>query len=54
LSASLLPLFALKGPPRNPYRRRKLSTVNLLVQTSLDQLLLIVQTLFIFLQNKLP
>jgi hypothetical protein len=30
------------------------STVDLLVQTSLDQLLFILQTLFALLQNKLP
>jgi hypothetical protein len=34
--------------PGKPYRRGKLSTVDLLVLPSLDQLLLIVQTLFTF------
>jgi len=33
--------------------RGRLRTVDLLVLTSLDQLLLIMQTLFTFLQNKL-
>jgi hypothetical protein len=34
--------------PRNPYRRGQLSTVDLLVLTSLDQLLLILKTLLTF------
>jgi len=33
---------------RNPYRRGRLSTVDLLVQTSLDQLLLMLQALINF------
>jgi hypothetical protein len=43
-----------KVPARNSCWRGRLSTVNLRVLTSLDQLLLILQTLFTFLQNKLP
>jgi hypothetical protein len=39
---------------RNPYRKGRLSTFDLLVLTSLDQLHLILQTLLTFLQNKLP
>ncbi len=38
----------------NPYGRGRLSTVDLLVLTSLDQFFLIMQTLRTFLQNKLP
>ncbi len=37
----------------NPYWRGRLSIVDLFALTSLDQLLLILQTLFLFLQNKL-
>ncbi len=42
--------------PGDPYRRGKLTTVNLLVLTSLNLLLLELQTVFctFFLQNKLP
>jgi hypothetical protein len=40
--------------PGNPYRKGMLGTVDLLVLTSLDRLLLIMQTLFTFLRNKLP
>jgi hypothetical protein len=40
--------------PRNPYQSGKLSTVDLLVLTSLDELLLIMKKLSTFLQNKLP
>jgi hypothetical protein len=38
--------------PGNPYWRGRLSTVDLLALTSLDQLLFIMQTLCTFLQNK--
>ncbi len=37
----------------SPYCRRRLITVDLLVLTSLDQLLLMFKTLFTFIQNKL-
>jgi hypothetical protein len=40
--------------PRNPYKRGKLNTINLLELTSLVQLLLKLQIYFAFLQNKLP
>ncbi len=40
--------------PGNPYWRGRLSTVDLLVLTSLDQLVKILKTLFTFLQSKLP
>jgi len=40
--------------PGMPYLRGRLSTLDLLVVTSLDNLLLILKTLFTFLQNKLP
>jgi len=38
----------------NPYVRGRLSAFDLLVLTSLDQLILMLKTLFTFLQNKLP
>jgi hypothetical protein len=38
----------MKDRPRNPYRRGRLSTVDLLVPTSLDHMLLILRTLFTF------
>jgi hypothetical protein len=38
---------------RNPYLKERLSTMNLLVLTSLDSLLLLLQTLFTFSLNKL-
>jgi hypothetical protein len=37
----------------NPYWRGMISTIGLLVKTSLDQFLLIMQTLFTFTQNRL-
>ncbi len=40
--------------PGNPYCKGKPSTVDLHVLTSFDQLLLILQTLFTFLQNMPP
>ncbi len=40
--------------PGNPYWWERLSSVDLLVPTSSDQLLLKLQTIFTFLQNKLP
>ena len=40
--------------PGNPLLKEGLSTVDLLVITSLDQLLLKLKKLFSFLQNKLP
>jgi hypothetical protein len=43
--------FALAG---NPYWRAMLGTVDLLVLTSLDQLILILKTLLTFVTNKLP
>ncbi len=39
--------------PGNPYRRARLSTVDLLVLTSLDQLVFTLKILFASLQNKL-
>jgi hypothetical protein len=52
---SFLRSFVKMHPePGKPILRAKLNTVDLLVQTSLDQLLLILLTLFAFLQNKLP
>ncbi len=39
---------------REPLLKGKASIVDLLVLTSLDQLLLILQTLFTFTQNKVP
>jgi hypothetical protein len=38
----------------NPYLRGRLTTGDLLVLTSLDQMLFILQTLFTFVQNKQP
>ncbi len=38
----------------DPYRRGRLCTIDLLVPTSLDQLLLIQKNHLLFLQNKLP
>ncbi len=46
-------LWPWKARPGNPYWRERFSTVDLLVQTSLDQLLLRLKTLFTFLLNKL-
>jgi len=40
--------------PGNPYRRGRLSTVDLLVIANLNRLLLILNTSFTFSQNKLP
>ena len=39
---------------QNLLKGRRLSTVDLLVPTSVDEQLLIIQTLFTFIQNKLP
>ncbi len=38
----------------NPYWTGRFITVDLLVLTSLDQLILILKSVFTFLQNKLP
>ncbi len=46
--------FKVRFNAGNPYWRDRLSTVGLLVLNSLEQLLLIMQTSFIFLPNKLP
>ncbi len=40
--------------PGNPLQKVRLSTVDLLVLTNFDKVLLILQTLFTLLQNKLP
>jgi hypothetical protein len=53
---SMLPLCnekLLRFHTRNSYWRGRLSTLDLLALTSLDQLLLIMQTFFSFVQNKL-
>jgi hypothetical protein len=49
------PQFVVKGQSKEPLLKGKIiSTVDLLVLTSVDQLLLTMQTIVAFLQNKLP
>ncbi len=50
----VLNLLRWRVRTRKSYWRERLSTVNLLVLTRLDQLFVILRELFTFLQNKLP
>ncbi len=48
----MVPASLVNKKTGNPYRRERLDTVDLLVQISLNQLLLIMQTLFAYLQKQ--
>jgi hypothetical protein len=48
------PLASMNGQSREPFVREEISIIDLLAFTSLDKMVLKLQTLFAYLQNKLP